>query len=124
MTPDDNKEESPAEKGLQLFSKPESQGLEQQLIRQLNKDLSMCGVNALIDEEFSPGEVVRRLKEILHGLVRDDFQAFLNLLYRVDVPQSKMSRSEDSSFSDYIERSTYELLKREWQKVWIRNRIR
>jgi hypothetical protein len=124
MTAEDNKEENSAEKDLQLFLKPESQGLEQQLIRQLNKDLSMCGVNALIDEEFSPGEVVRRLKEILHGLVRDDFQAFLNLLYRVDVPQSKMSRSEDSSFSDYIERSTYELLKREWQKVWIRNRIR
>lgn len=124
MTPDDNKEGNPAEKGLQLFSKPESQGLEKQLIRQLNKDLSMCGVNALIDEEFSPGEVVRRLKEILDGLVKDDFQAFLNLLYRVDVPQSKMSRSEDSSFSDYIERSTYEILKREWQKVWIRNRIR
>ena len=124
MTPKEYKDRNPTEKGLQLFSKPESQGLEQQLIRQLNKDLSMCGVNAGIDEEFSPGEVVRRLKEILHGLVRDDFQAFLNLLYRVDVPQSKMSRSEDSSFSDYIERSTYELLKREWQKVWIRNRIR
>ena len=124
MTPEDYWEESPAEKGLQLFSKPESQGLEQQLIRQLNKDLSMCGVNTLIDEEFSPREVVRRLKEILDGLVKYDFQAFLNLLYRVDVPQSKMIRSEDSSFSDYIERSTYELLKREWQKVWIRNRIR
>ena len=124
MTPENYWEESPAEKGLQLFSKPESQGLEKQLIRQLNKDLSMCGVNALIDEEFSPGKVVRRFKEILDGLVKDDFQAFLNLLYRVDVPQSKMSRSEDSSFSDYIERSTYELLKREWQKVWIRNRIR
>lgn len=55
MTPDDNKEESPAEKGLQLFSKPESQGLEQQLIRQLNKDLSMCGVSARIDEEISSG---------------------------------------------------------------------
>ena len=124
MTPEDYSEGDSTEKGLQLFSKPESRGLEQQLIRQLNKDLSMCGVNALIDEEFSPGEVVRRLKEILDGLVKDDFQAFLNLLYRVDVPQSKMSRSEDSSFSDYIERSTYELLKREWQKVWIRNRIR
>ncbi len=124
MTPEDYSVGDPTEKGLQLFSKPESQGLEQQLIRQLNKDLSMCGVNAWIDEDFSPGEVVRRLKEILDGLVRDDFQAFLNLLYRVDVPQSNMSRSEDSSFSDYIERSTYELLKREWQKVWIRNRIR
>ena len=124
MAPEDYWEGNPADKGLQLFSKPESQGLEQELIRQLNKDLSMCGVNALIDEEFSPGEVVRRLKEILDRLVRDDFQAFLNLLYRVDVPQSKMSRSEGSSFSDYIERSTYELLKREWQKVWIRNRIR
>jgi len=124
MSPDDNKGGNSAQKGLQLFSKPESQGLEQELIRQLNKDLSMSGVDVFIEEKCSPGEVVTQLKETLEGLVRDDFQAFLNLLYRVDVSQSKMSRSEDGNFSDYIERSTYELLKREWQKVWIRNRIR
>lgn len=123
MTPDDNSEGNPAAEGLQLFLKPESQGLQKELIRQLNKDMSMSGVDVSIDEELSPGEVVTRLKEILESLVRDDFQGFLNLLYRVDVPQSKMSRSEESCFSDYIERSTYELLKREWQKVWIRNRI-
>ena len=124
MTPDDNREGNPAENGLRLFSKPESQGLKKELVMQLNKDLSMSGLDASIDEELSPGEIVTRLKVILDGLVRDDFQGFLNLLYRVDVSQSNMSRSEDSSFSDYIERSTFELLKREWQKVWIRNKIR
>ncbi len=107
-----------------MFSKPESKGRKEELIRQLNKDLSMSGVDHSIGEELSPGEVVDSLKEILEGLVRDDFQGFLNLLYRVDVPQSKMSRSEESTFSEYIDRSAYELLKREWQKIWIRNRIR
>ena len=119
-----NEDGNPAEKGLQLFSKPESRGLKEELIRQLNKDLSMSGVDATLEEELSPGEVVDSLKVILEGLVRDDFQGFLNLLYRVDVSQSKMSRSEESTFSEYIDRSAYELLKREWQKVWIRNRIR
>ena len=112
------------DKGLQLFSKAEAQGLEKHLIRQLNKDLSLSGVRASIPEDFTPGEVVTRLKEILEGLLHDDFQGFLNLLYRADVSQAKMGQSEESSFTEYIENSTYQLLKREWQKVWIRNKIR
>ena len=123
MTSEKDMKGTTGEKGLQLFTKAESQGLKQELIRQLNKDLSMSGLEVSIAEELPPGEIVRELKVILESLVRDNFQGFLNLLYRVDVPQSKMSRSE-GSFSDYIDRSTYELLKREWQKVWIRNKIR
>ncbi len=124
MDPENRHDRNPDEKELQLFSKPESKGLKEELVRQLNKDLSMSGIDASIAEELSPGEVVNSLKDILQGLVRDDFQGFLNLLYRVDVSQSKMRRSDESTFSDYIDRSAYELLKREWQKVWIRNRIR
>ena len=123
MTSAKDMEGTTGEKGLQLFTKAESQGLKKQLIGQLNKDFSMSGIEVSIDEELPPGEIVRELKVILESLVRDNFQGFLNLLYRADVPQSKMSRSE-GSFSDYIDRSTYELLKREWQKVWIRNKIR
>ncbi len=124
MDPENRHDRNPDDKELQLFSKPESKGLKEELIRQLNKDLSMSGIDASIAEELSPGEVVDSLKDILQGLVRDDFQGFLNLLYRVDVSQYKMRRSDESTFSDYIDRSAYELLKREWQKVWIRNRIR
>jgi hypothetical protein len=123
MTSVKDMEGTPGDEGLQLFAKAESQGLKNELIRQLNKDLSMSGLEVSIAEELPPGEIVQKLKVILESLVRDNFQGFLNLLYRADVSQSKMSQSE-SSFSDYIERSTYELLKREWQKVWIRNKIR
>ena len=123
MTSVKDLEGTSGDEGLQLFAKAESQGLKNELIRQLNKDLSMSGLEVSIAEELPPGEIVQKLKVILKSLVRDNFQGFLNLLYRADVSQSKMSPSE-SSFSDYIERSTYELLKREWQKVWIRNKIR
>lgn len=123
MTSAKDLEGSAGDKGLQLFTEVESQGLAIELIRQLNKDLSMSGLEASIGEELPPGEVVQKLKVILESLVRDNFQGFLNLLYRADVSQSKMSPSE-GGFPDYIERSTYELLKREWQKVYIRNKIR
>ncbi|MGA9271714.1 MAG: hypothetical protein WBV45_13925 [Lutimonas sp.] len=115
---------NPEEMGLQILAEADSQGLEKELIRQLNKDMSMSGLELSIAEGLPPEKVVQRLKQILEGLVRDDFQGFLNLLYRADVSQSKMSRSEEGSFSDYIDKSTWELLKREWQKVWIRNKIR
>ncbi len=122
MTSAKDLEGTPGDKGLQLFTEAESQGLRKELIRQLNKDLTMSGLEASIEEDLPPAEVVRKLKVILENLVRDNFQGFLNLLYRADVSQSKMSQSE-GDFADYIERSTYELLKREWQKVWIRNKI-
>lgn len=124
MTRNDDLKDQSADKGMQLLIEAECQGLEEDLVRQLNKDLSMSGLEVSIPEGLSSGEVVRRLKEILEDLIREDFPGFLNLLYRADVSQSKMSRSEEIGFSDYIERSTYELLKREWQKVCIRNKIR
>jgi len=109
--------------GLQLLAKAEAQGLQEELVRQLNKDMSMSGVEASIEEGLEAEEIVSRLKNILKELIRDDFQGYLNLLYRVDVPQSRMVASPETDFTQYVERSTYELLKREWQKVWIRNKI-
>ena len=115
--------DNPKNSQLQLLAEAESQGLQEELVRQLNKDLSMSGVEASIDEGQSAGEIVHQLKRILQNVIRDDFQGYLNLLYRADVPQSKMVTSPESDFTEYLERSTYELLKREWQKVWIRNKI-
>ena len=124
MTPDStNPIDNAEKKGLQLLAEAEAQGLQEELVKQFNKDLSMSGVQASIDEGLSAGEVVMRLKRILKDLIQDDFQGYLNLLYRADVPQSKMVTSPETDFTDYVERSAYELLKREWQKVWIRNKI-
>lgn len=124
MTPDTTEHTGNSENmGLQLLVEAEAQGLQEELVRQLNKDLSMSGVQVSIDEGRPAGEVVSSLKGILMDLIRDDFQGYLNLLYRVDVPQSKMVASPETDFTEYVERSTYELLKREWQKVWIRNKI-
>ncbi len=124
MTPDSTDPIHNAEKkGLQLLAEAEAQGLQEELVKQFNKDLSMSGVQASIDEGLSAGEVVMRLKRILKDLIQDDFQGYLNLLYRADVPQSKMVTSPETDFTEYVERSAYELLKREWQKVWIRNKI-
>lgn len=124
MTSDSPDPTGNAEKrGLQLLAEAEAQGLQEELVKQFNKDLSMSGVQASIDEGLSAGEVVMRLKRILKDLIQDDFQGYLNLLYRADVPQSKMVTSPETDFTEYVERSAYELLKREWQKVWIRNKI-
>ena len=114
---------SSGENGLTLMEDAKSKGLQVELIRQLNKDFSMSGLDVLIDEQAEPSEVVDHLKTHLEVLIRDDFQGFLNLLYRVDVPQSKMHQTPGSHFSQYIEKATYELLKREWQKVWIRKSL-
>ena len=111
------------ENGLALMEDAISKGLQVELIRQLNNDFAMSGIDAVIDEQLAPVGVVGQLKACVEVLVRDDFQGFLNLLYRVDVPQSKMLQTPGGNFSDYIGKAAYELLKREWQKVWIRKSL-
>ncbi len=113
----------PAKTGLDLVKQAASSGLVEELVRQLNKDLAMSGQTGSLAEGLAPGAIVNHLKDILDHLIRDDFQGFLNLLYRADVDQSKMTRSEGIGFAEYLEQCTYELLRREWQKVWIRNKI-
>lgn len=123
MKASEDMEDRLSHKSHQLLEKANERGLIEELTKQLNKDLSMCGLNFFIPENLVPGEIVESLKDILEDLVKDDFQGFLNLLYRVDVPQSRMRQSEESTFADYIDKCAHELLKREWQKVWIRNKI-
>jgi hypothetical protein len=116
-------EEEENDPGLILLREVKQKDLLAALIRQLNKDFQLCGLESTINEKASVSEVVRNLAHILSQLIRNDFQGFLNLLYRVDIPESKIHRSETRGMDELIQDASYELLKREWQKVWLRNKI-
>jgi len=107
-----------------LLQEVSSKDLLSEVVRQVNKDFQLCGLDGTIPEEGTPEQLVRHLRQILKGLIRDDFQGFLNLLYRVDISESDIHRSESRELDAFVEEAVYRLLKREWQKVWLRNRIR
>ena len=46
---------------------------------------------------------------------------YLNLLYIIDVPEKVVKAIEATDVVEISEQVTFEILKREWQKVWFRN---
>ena len=112
------------EQGMVLLREASDQDLLEAVILQVNKDFQLCGIDCEISAEESPDQVIARLGQILKALIRDDFRGFLNLLYRVDISESEISRGESRDLDAFVNEAVYRLLKREWLKVWLRNRIR
>ena len=57
-----------SQKSHQLLEKANERGLIEELTKQLNKDLSMCGLDLFIPEKLVPREIVQCLKDILKDL--------------------------------------------------------
>ena len=68
MKASEDMEDSLSLKSHQLLEKANERGLIEELTKQLNKDLSMCGLNFFISETLVPGEIVESLKDILEDL--------------------------------------------------------
>lgn len=113
----------PNDPGHLLLRKADRNELLIPLILQLNKDFELSGLDCSISEKAVPGQIAKELHRILEKLIRDDFQGFLNLLYRIDVPESGIHRTDNQDMDEFIATASYQLLKREWQKVWFRNKI-
>lgn len=90
------------------------------LIVQLNKDFQLSNIEECISEKIPPDELKTRLYNSVSTLVTDQFDDFLNLLYRIDLPEQCAVKLDDQSTEDYIENVSYLILKREWQKVWLK----
>ncbi len=110
--------------GLILLREASGQDLLEAIILQVNKDFRLSGIDHEIPSGETPEQVVAKLRLILKDLIREDFRGFLNLLYRADISESEIGRGESRDLDDFVDEAVYRLLKREWQKVWLRNRIR
>ena len=109
---------------LGLLKKIESQDLMVPFIEQLNKDAHLAGLEIKFETNLSSAQLVGDLYQILLQLITADFGGYLNYLYRIDVPERAMQSIIDSEPESIIKQVTYLVLKREWQKVSLRNKIR
>jgi hypothetical protein len=92
------------------------------LIHQINKDLSLSGIDYQFDLEMGPDLLVGQMKLILADLMESHFQKFLSFLYRIDISEEKLRSIDSSDFEHVTNMITLLILKRQWQKVWFRNR--
>jgi hypothetical protein len=55
------------------------------------------------------------------NLINNQYDDYLNLLYRIDVPESELAKLKNDNLTTSIEEITYLVLKREYQKVWFKH---
>lgn len=105
-----------------LISEAESENLYLKLIEQLNKDFNLA--NEAIDFPLStkPTELKIQLHEKIYRLIQYKFAEYLNLLYIIDVSENQIKQLDGSDISELSAQVSFLILKREWQKVWFRNK--
>jgi hypothetical protein len=106
---------------LKLLSEIESVDLYIKLIEQLNKDFNLAGIEETFSSGCSPSELIQELQNIVSRLIRNDFDGYLNLLYRIDISENEIKKLGGTVMEKVSGQVVYLLLKREWQKVWFRN---
>lgn len=106
----------------ELLSLAEAEALYRKLVAQLNKDLAYSNNELSFEAGISPENLKRELHEMVYTLVNDRFADYLNLLYIIDVPEDRVKQLDGSDLVKLSEQVTFLILKREWQKVWYKNR--
>lgn len=105
-----------------LLSEAQKEKLYIQLVEQLNKDFALANEPVDLVADISPIQLKLGLQEKIYGLIQHKFAEYLNLLYIIDVPEKEIRSLDGSDLSELSEQVAFLVLKREWQKVWFRNR--
>ncbi|CAL2106815.1 conserved hypothetical protein [Tenacibaculum sp. 190524A02b] len=109
------------ENSLDLLTGVSKEPLYQALIHQLNKDFYLAGIDVTLENNQSPQQLKETIEEIVSQLITNDFNSFLNLLYRIDIPENKVLNYESFSIEVYTKKVAFVILKRIWKKVWLKN---
>lgn len=107
---------------IQLIDEIKSQQLLQELVVQLNKDADLSGLEVIFDTSITAERLVKQLYHALVDVMTNDFQTYLNFLYRIDLSEQKVRSIPETEVKEIAEKVTLLILKREWQKIAFRNK--
>tara|TARA_R110002051_G_scaffold186206_3_gene255546 strand:- start:4518 stop:4871 length:354 start_codon:yes stop_codon:yes gene_type:complete len=94
------------------------------LIQQVQKDFVLANIPLNIPESIEYTAFVALIKEKLYFLMMEHFTAYLNLMYIIDIPENHIQNIEITDTVDVADQVTFLVLKREYKKVWYRNRYK
>ncbi|WP_293896494.1 hypothetical protein [Flavobacterium sp.] len=106
-----------------LLSEAEKENLYSKLIEQINKDFNLANEAIDFPKSTSAQELKVQLHEKIYRLIQYKFAEYLNLLYIIDVPEETIKQLDGSDLVELSEQVSFLILKREWMKVWFRNRF-
>lgn len=107
-----------------LLSEAEGESLYLNLVVQINKDFNLANEGINFPMSVSPEELKIQLHEKIYRLIQYKFAEYLNLLYIIDVAEEEVKKLDGSDLIALAEQVSFLILKREWQKVWFKNKYR
>jgi hypothetical protein len=107
-----------------LLQEAEKETLYVNLIAQMNKDFNLANEAVDFPLSLSPDELKIQLHEKIFRLIQYKFAEYLNLLYIIDVSEDEIKKLDGSDLVVLAEEVAFLILKREWQKVWFRNKYK
>ncbi|WP_435261414.1 hypothetical protein [Tenacibaculum sp. nBUS_03] len=115
---------TPIQNSTDLLSNIKSNKLYNDLINQLNKDLSLTGNNLHFSQDYVPLTLKKKLQAKIKELIINDFDLFTSLLYRIDVSENDIQKIESTNIDLYAQNITFLILKRTWKKVLFKDQYR
>ena len=106
-----------------LLSQAQKEELYTKLVEQINKDFALANESIDLPIGISPIDLKLQLHEKIYRLIQHKFAEYLNLLYIIDVPEEQVKKLDGSDLGELSEQMAFLILKREWQKVWFRNKL-
>ena len=95
-----------------------SEDIYAKLVSQIEKDFIMSGIEYNFSD-LKPQELINALHEILEELLSKEYAALLNLLYRMDIPESAIKLQETEDIQSHLVNL---ILRREFLKVQMRQK--
>lgn len=105
-----------------LLEEAEKEALYLKLIEQINKDFNLANEGIDFPRSITPEELKIQMHEKIYRMIQYKFAEYLNLLYIIDVPEDQIKKLDGSDLVILAENVAFLILKREWQKVWFRNK--
>jgi len=106
-----------------LLAEAETENLYIKLIEQINKDFNLANEPVDFPKSTNPEELKVQLHEKVFRLIQYKFAEYLNLLYIIDVAEDQVKKLDGSDIAELSKQVSFLILKREWQKVWFRNKL-
>lgn len=106
-----------------LLSEAQKEKLYTKLVEQINKDFTLANETVDFSVEIAPIDLKLGVQDKVYSLIQHKFAEYLNLLYIIDVPEKDIKSLNGNDISELAEQVAFLILKREWQKVWFRNKL-
>ncbi len=94
------------------------------VVKQLEKDFLLANIFWDVPSGANGDALISSLREKIYYLIMERFSEYLNLLYAIDIPEKEFQHIEITDAVEVADQMTFLILKREYQKVWFRNKYK